>query len=162
VLAPDQARVLADRTAAFTEQGVPPELAETIAQLALLAPACDVARLTRESARPLDQVARIYFGIGARFGFNWLRGAAARLPSDTAWNKLAVTALIEDIDTQQCDLARKVLALADREDPVEAWIESRHLFVHRAEQLLAELQSMAAPDLAMLAVGTRQLKSMTG
>ena len=34
--------------------------------------------------------------------------------------------------------------------------------LRRAEQLLAELKSVGTPDLAMLAVANRQLKSMGG
>ena len=43
---------------------------------------------------------------------------------------------------------------------LEAWSEARRPQVARTEQLLAELQSVAAPDLAMLAVANQQLKSL--
>jgi len=160
LLAPDQARALQARAVELTEQGVPPELAERVARLAFLAPACDVSRLARQSNGKLHRVARTYFEVGARFGFNWLRASAARLPSDTAWNKLAIAALVEDLDAQQAELAGRVLDLGEEEDAIEAWAETRRPFVTRAEHLLTELQSMANLDLAMLAVAARQLKAM--
>ncbi len=86
---------IARRVADYSGQGVPESLARRIAGLALLAPACDIVRIARGADQPVEQVARAYFGIGARFGFDWLRRAAGQLPTDTAWDKLAVTAVID-------------------------------------------------------------------
>ena len=44
---------------------------------------------------------------------------------------------------------------------IEAWAETRPQQVRRSDQLLAELET-TSPDLAMLAVANRQLKSMVG
>ena len=161
-LAPAQARALDERADALAEQGAPPELARRVAQLAFLAPACDISRLVRESEQPLEHVARIYFDVGARFGFDWLRTTSARLPSETAWNKLAVTALVEDLDDTQYELTRRILSQPEQSNPIQEWAQGRALFVTRTEQLLAELQSMAHVDLAMIAVAGRQLKAMNG
>ena len=43
---------------------------------------------------------------------------------------------------------------------IDAWADSRRPLVARTEQLLSELKASGAPDLAMLAVTNRQLKSM--
>jgi glutamate dehydrogenase len=164
-LGDDQRRVLDARLGALTEQGVPAATAARVARLPFLAPACDLARLARSSERPIEAVARLYFGAGARFGFVWLRRAAAHLSADTAWEKLAVSALVDDLDGQQAELTARVLGLAEEAEPPEAAIErfaeARRPLVTRTEQLLAELQAMSTLDFAMLAVASRQLKSMT-
>ena len=115
---------------------------------------------------PLPEVGKTYFGIGARFGFDWLRRAAAGLPTDKVWDKLAVTAIMDDLFSQQGELTARVLTGVrkggDANRAVDAWVEERRPLVTRTEQLLAELKSVGTPDLAMLAVANRQLKSMGG
>lgn len=164
-LGEDQRKILETRRKGFEEQGVPSETASQVALLPFLGPACDIVRLAQASGRPLAAVSRVYFGVGTRFGFLWLRRAAARLAADTAWEKLAVTALSDDLDAQQAELVARVFHLAGEDEEPEAAIErfaeSRRPLVARTEQLLAELQAASTIDFVMLAVASRQLKSMT-
>jgi glutamate dehydrogenase len=156
---------LAQRAQDFVGQGVPDDLARRIASLALLAPACDIVRIADAVDQPVSQVATAYFGIGARFGFDWLRRAAGHLPTDTAWDKLAVTAVVDDLFGHQGQLTQRVLETAGNgaaEGVIDDWAEARRPLVARTEQLLAELQSTGSPDFAMLAVANRQLKSLVG
>ena len=98
-------------------------------------------------------------------GFDWLRRAASHLPGDSAWDKLAITAIVDDLYGHQSDLTRRVIEAAGDDEvddtAIDAWAESRRSLVSRTEQLLAELQSVANPNLSMLAVANRQLKSMS-
>jgi glutamate dehydrogenase len=164
-LGEDQRRVLDARLGALVAEGAPPETAARVSRLPFLASACDVVRLAQAAGRPIEAVGRLYFGVGTRFGFVWLRRAAAHLSADTAWEKLAVSALVDDLDGQQADLAARVLRLAEEGEPPEAAIErfaeSRRPLVARTEQLLAELEAGSALDFTMLAVASRQLRSMT-
>jgi glutamate dehydrogenase len=113
---------------------------------------------------PVEQVGRAYFAVGTRFGFDWLRRAAGHLPTETAWDKLAVTAIVDDIYGHQAELTTRMLQEAGdglaADGVIEAWAEQRRPLVVRTQQLLTELQSVGTPDLAMLAVANRQLKSM--
>ena len=156
--------LLAERAAAYQDQGAPAELALRAASLALLVPACDVVGIAQAAGLPVLAVGRDYFTIGARFGFDWLRRAAGHLPSDSAWDKLAVTAIVDDLYGNQSELTSRVVN--GNRDPgaaegaIERWAEEHRPLVARTEQLLTELQSSGAPDLAMLAVANRQLRSM--
>ena len=156
--------VLADRAGAFEGEGAPKALARQIAALALLAPACDVVLIARETKLPVESVARIYFTIGEEFGFDWLRRAAGQLPTDTAWDKLAVTAIVDDFLGHQSELVARVLEGKSARDNVggliEAWSARRRPLILRSEQLIQELKASGTPDLAMLAVANRQMKSM--
>jgi glutamate dehydrogenase len=161
-------KLLAERAAGYAEQGVPEALAQRVASLALLAPSLDIARIAQAAGLPVQEVSRAYFSIGARFGFDWLRRAAGHLPSDSAWDKLAVTAIVDDLYGHQGDLTTLVLNGAKEgaqggngaEGLIDHWTAARRPQVTRTEQLLAELQSVGSPDLAMLAVANRQLRSM--
>ena len=121
--------------------------------------------IARAVAAPAARVGDIYFRIGARFGFDLLRRAAGKISTDKTWNKLAVSAIIDDLYGQQAELASRVLQAAEAahgavESLLDAWIEARRPVVARAEQLIAELRVIAAPDLAMLTVASRALKTV--
>jgi glutamate dehydrogenase len=164
-------RVLLDQTSAqFVAEGAPQNLARRIASLPLLAPVCDIVRIAATLKLPVEKVAEAYFKIGERFGFNWLRRSAGSLPTDTAWDKLAVSAIIDDFYGHQSDLTTRVLNGNGRntgpgkgggtDKVIASWSAGREPLVARTEQLLEELKASGTPDFAMLAVANRQLKSM--
>ena len=157
-------RMLEQRARGLAEQGAPPALARRIASLPLLAPAADIVRVARQRSVGVLSVGGIHFAVGSRFGFDWLRRAAGRLPTDSAWDKQAINAIVDDLSGHQTELTKRVLESARGRkvdlDLIESWGEARRARVARTEQLLAELQSVATPSLAMLAVANRQLKSL--
>ena len=157
-------KLLGEHAAAYREQGTPEALALAVAKLAFLVPACDIVRIARVAGLDALEVGRAYFAIGARFGFDWLRRAAGHLPSDGAWDKLAVTAIVDDLYGNQSELTSRVVTglkdLSAGDGAIDNWAEPRRPLVLRSEQLLAELKSSGTPDLAMLAVANRQLRSM--
>ena len=164
LLSPTDRGYLAERTRQLVEQGAPKPLAQRIASLSSLAPVCDIVRIAGALKLPVEKVAEAYFTIGDRFGFDWLRRSAGGLSTDTAWDKLAVTAIIDDFYGHQSELTTRVLngngKAAATEKVIDKWSAQRAPLVSRTDQLLEELKSSGAPDLAMLAVANRQLKSM--
>ncbi len=161
-----QRDLLEARAAELVAEGAPPALARRIAPLRYLAPACDIVGVARAKSLDVPHVAKMYWTIGTRFGFHWLRRASGNLASDTAWDKLAVTSLRDDLDAHQIELTKRVLTAPGgnrtADEAIEAWTESRKTLVTRTDALLSELQSHATTDLAMLAVANRQLKAMIG
>ncbi len=169
-------KLMAERTQGYMEQGASRALARRIASLQHLAPACDIVRIAQQGKLPVEQAAELYFAIGERFGLHWLRRAAGQLPSDTAWDKLAVTAVVDDLFGHQADLTGGMLSQQAKgkskgkpkgkkdsaQALIEGWSAQRTPLVARNDQLLAELKSAGTPDFAMLAVANRQLKSMVG
>jgi glutamate dehydrogenase len=164
LLAEADRNLLTEQFTAFRERGAPDDLARDTAKLSFLVPACDIVRLARAADLEVLEVGRAYFAIGARFGFDWLRRAAGHLPSDGAWDKLAVNAIVDDLYGNQSELTSRVIEglaeLSAGDGAIDNWAEQRRPQVLRSEQLVAELQAGAAPDLAMLAVANRQLRSM--
>ena len=157
--------LLDQRAEAYQSQGAPASLARSIAGLQLLAPACEIVRIAAEAKLPVERVAEIYFRVGERFGFDWLRRAAGQLSTDTAWDKQAVTAIVDDFFGHQGDLTTRIIndkatQKAGVEEVIEFWAETRRPQIARTDQLIIELKSAGTPDFAMLAVANRQVKSM--
>jgi glutamate dehydrogenase len=148
----------------YLDQGVPEDLALRIAGLVNLFSGCDIVRLAGRRKLPVPQVAKLYFAVGTRFKLGRLRAASGGLESETHWQKLAVAALIEDIYGHQLALTNQVLDFSDGatapEKAIDAWIDKNHAAVERTEQLLAELRSTAATDISMVAVASRQLRTL--
>ena len=180
ILAPEDRELFDGKVVALTEKGVPLELARPVAGLDFLVSGCDIVRAAQGGATSVEEVGRIYFAIGARFGFDWLRGAAEGLAVDGHWQKLAVAAIIDDLYAHQSDLVTSVLAGAaaakvpaktpeksperspEKTDDgvVAAWAQAHRTVVERVEGVLAEIKGAGQPDLAMLAVANRQLRQM--
>ena len=153
------------REVRLIEAGIPQQLADRIAALDVMTSAMDIVRISQsEQARSgagVEEVARVYFGVGARFGLDRLRAAGAGIAADTAWQKAAVAALVDDLFNYQSVLASRVIAESNGargSDPVESWLAKRHGVVERIEQTMNEVKSSPAVDIAMLTIASRQLR----
>ncbi len=160
---PEDARAaLAERAAALAGSGVPDTLARRIAGLQPMNAALDVIRLARHDDRTVPEMAGVYFDVGGRFGFDWLRAAARRVEAQTHWQRQAAQSMIDELYVLQHDLVAGIAAAAGEAKTVSAivpvWAEARKARVTRAAQTLADIQAAGAVDLAMIAVAVRQLR----
>ncbi len=165
VLAENAAADLRRRTRDLCERGVPDELARRVAGLIVLVSGCDIVRLGDRHRRSVDSVARHYFALGGRLRLGYMRASAERLKADTHWTKLAVGSMIEDLYGLQMTLASRVLGSSDGPDrdaseAIEAWVADNQDAVSRTEQMLAEMWAGDTPDFPMLAVASRQLRTL--
>ncbi|MEX2650729.1 MAG: NAD-glutamate dehydrogenase [Alphaproteobacteria bacterium] len=152
-------RAMADAAAKWVEAGIPRELAERVARLRTLAAVGDIARTARREERGTVDVGRVYFALGSRLGFDWLRQCAAKLKPETHWQRLAIQALFDDSHAQQRALAAAVVKSngATGAESVAAWVDGHKKAVARADQLLGDLKAAGGVDLAMLTVANRHL-----
>ncbi len=167
----EEAALLEQRTRQYVADGVPESLGRRVALLPLLASGCDIVTVAHEAEqrgapRAIDEIGRLYFRVGHRFGFEWLRRVARRLPAQRAWDKQAVAAVFDELFISQRQLVSSMLAACQPGDELDtvldSWVESKRPVVARTQQLISELQSAPTPDFAMLAVANRQLKGMLG
>ncbi len=158
----DHARAdVEDRHARFMTEGVPDALARSIAELKVLSSGCDVVKLAQSAEQPVDAVGRAYSSVGARFGLDWLRSSANRIPSDNQWHRMALAAIIDDLWGLQSEFTARILARFGAEaDAIDQWITHKGESADRVEGLLSELRNLPQLDLAMLAVVSRELRSI--
>jgi glutamate dehydrogenase len=165
LLPPEEAAALAADMAARVAAGFAPDLARRLAPLSRLIGLAEIVRLAGAVKRDPGAVARIYFPAGARFGLDWLREAASALRGATSqhWDKMALSAIIDDLYGHQFALARAVIEGGDAAaDPVEAWAKQRAAAVAQTAKLIDDLRMAGTTDLAMLAVANRQLRALVG
>jgi len=151
---------LETRQGELETSGIPEHLAYRVASLGVMSAALDIVHLAR-SGRKVEEVALVYFGLGARFGLDRLRSAGNSIAAETPWQKAAVAAVIDDLFSYQSILASRVIGETDgARDPVDAWLAERGHVVERIDQTLVDFRNATALDLAMLTVASRQLRAL--
>ncbi|HEX8254742.1 MAG TPA: NAD-glutamate dehydrogenase [Thermoanaerobaculia bacterium] len=151
------------RQAELMEDKIPEPLAKRVASLDVMSSAMDIIRIARaDDAYGVEDVARVYFGLGERFALDRLRSASQTVAAETPWQKSALSSLVEDLFNYQSTLASRVIAETNGAggDPVEAWLAKRPRAVERVDQTMHDFRASASVDLAMLAVASRQLRSL--
>ncbi|HEY3918117.1 MAG TPA: NAD-glutamate dehydrogenase domain-containing protein [Stellaceae bacterium] len=143
------------RVAAFAAKGAPEALALRVARLDFLLSAVDIVRLAKTAQRDFLEAGHRFFAIGSHFKLDTLRVAARKLLADTQWQKLAVSALIEDLYAHQADLTARALAGGGDFDK---WLEGHSRDLGRLDTLVREIEAATLPDLAMLTVANRALR----
>ncbi|HLI22596.1 MAG TPA: NAD-glutamate dehydrogenase [Stellaceae bacterium] len=149
-------RALLERNiAAFIAQGAPADLAERVARLDFLTSAVDIVRLAKNAGADLVEAARRFYAVGDRFRLDALRAAARKIAADTQWQKLAVTALIEDLYAHQAGLTARALGASGDFEP---WLAAHQRDLDQLGGLVREIEAAQQPDLAMLTVANRALR----
>ena len=147
----------------FLRQGVPEKLAYRVASLRGLMAGPDIVHLAEGSKVDVEDVARIYFALGDRLGFDWLRRSASRVRIEGPWHRAALDALLADLDVDQSRMVRQVLDSSDGSPwrrAVSAWRASREDQVVRLQRLLEEIKGTTKVDLAMLSVAEHEMHSV--
>ncbi len=158
---------LQTRESLLVSAGIPRALAHRVASLDVMSSALDIVRIAQAGKKArggVEEVARVYFNLGARFGLDRLRAAGASMAVDTPWQKAAVSALIDDLFNFQSVLASRVIAEVNgargTADVVDKWMAKHAGAVERIEQTMNDLKSAPAVDIAMLTVASRQLRML--
>jgi glutamate dehydrogenase len=148
----------------FIDNGVPAELAKSVAGKVVLVSGCDIVGIAHNREMDVVDVSKIYFEVGARFDLGWMRAMGEQLGLKNHWQKLAVGSLIEDLYTYQSTLTHKALDACiegvDALKGLEKWIADNQVVVGQTDQMLAEMKSTPGIDFAMLTVAAKQLRDM--
>ena len=152
------------RSRTYVDHGVSEALAQRVSSLVNLYSGCDVVQLATRRKLDVLNVAKCYFAIGTRFRMGRLRAAAEFMEADSHWQQLAIAALVEEIYSHQLRLTERVLDSAGKSTPpkkaVEDWIAGNPGLVEPTDQMLSELWNVEVNDLSMIAVASRQLRTM--
>src|SRR6185436_19921856 len=113
----------------------------------------------------VETVARLYFALGGRLEFPWLRAQIDRLATSSHWQTLAKAALRDDLGSMQRQLTAVALRGAPNErDPARLaalWEAGHKTLLERLGQVLADMRTAESPDFAMLSMAVRSLKNKT-
>ncbi len=145
--------------------GVPEPLARAHALRPELRYAPDMVLVASACGRPIEQVAEVFFAVGAELRLDWIEGELDRIPAPTRMQRWALQAVREDAAQVRRELAASVLAgPADGSaaEAIEAYLSERRGPQRRFTAFLRSLSREGEPDLAGLTLAVRQLRALAG
>ncbi|MGJ3509991.1 NAD-glutamate dehydrogenase [Enemella sp. A6] len=144
----------------LTADGVSRSLAHTTATAPYRHLALAIVDLAGKLDRPLDLVARVFFGLTAELGLDRVYDRIDELPVTSRWDAMARTVLRDDLTRLQADLTRSVLDRApDSDDSAAAladWVAASGGFEREAAEL-AEITSEGS-TLARMSMALRTIR----
>ncbi len=153
-----------ERLSQHREQGVPHELAVHVAALPPLSAGLDITEAAAAMARPVDQVAWLYFKLGEGLRLRWLRDQIGTLPVEDHWPRLARTNLRSELLRLHRILAQDSLEHVspeiDAQGALDAWQEANAPAIERYLSRMDELQTGASGDLALLSVALDEVRKL--
>ncbi len=154
-LLPDRERGINEsRIEAHIAAGAPAALAERIVILNTLSTAMDIVQISEHLVRDITDVARTYFAAGVDYGLLLVRRQARALQATTHWQRLAADALTDDSYVQQRELTQRL---------VSSSAASKEALASTAlSEVLMDIGRTSPPDLAMLTVATRRIRTAIG
>ncbi|MBT5898795.1 MAG: NAD-glutamate dehydrogenase [Rhodospirillaceae bacterium] len=148
--------------ATLVKQGVDEALARRVEGLVPLTAACDIVQVAADSSRPVEEVGRAHFALGARLGLDRLCGAAEALEAGDHWQRQAITSIVADLRDQQRALTAVVLSQADGSggtEAVESWCAANKDDIARSDGMIAEFEAVGM-DIAKLALANRYMRRL--
>jgi glutamate dehydrogenase len=120
-----------------------------------------IADVSSRTGSDLLEVATLYYHLGERLELDWFGDQILASKVENEWQAMAREAYLEDLQWQQCTLAKGVLRLRG-ENPdlvacISAWEEQEAALLSRWRQMVSDLHATTSPDFAMFAVANREL-----
>jgi glutamate dehydrogenase len=163
-LSPDQSAGVRQAVERLAQSKVPNDLAMRLVSFGPLYSALDIVEIATETKRSVEEVAGVYFGLGARLDLSWLRKQIGGLPADSHWQALAKAGLMDDVSGLQRELTSLVLKLSPQvklpDALIKEWEEQNKSALGRSQQVFADLQSAGNLDPSMLSVALRELRNL--
>ncbi|PHQ72033.1 MAG: NAD-glutamate dehydrogenase [Sneathiella sp.] len=156
-------KVFNDRAGQLITAGVPKAFARRVAALGPLRSSLDMVQVGNTSSRPITEVGEVYFAIGAELNLDWLRTAAESIEPENNWDRLAITAIIDDLYGQQRAITNSVFAEANGHagrNAYDHWVKQHKAPITRSSELMKEYRSMGGLDISKLAFANRQFRSL--
>jgi glutamate dehydrogenase len=112
----------------------------------------------------VEAVAAVFFALGARLDLHWLHAQIGRLEAGSRWQAQAQAALRDDLSAEQRQLTAQVLRHSrsglDADAVIEAWVADNRAAVDRYLAMLEDLKQVDLPDVAMLSVALREIRTL--
>ncbi len=142
---------------------VPEPLARAHALRPELRYAPDMVWVAGATGRPIEEVADVFFTVGAELRLDWIESQLERVPAPTRTQRWALQAVREDAAQVRRELAGCVLAESSggtAAEAVEGFLAERGAALRRLTAFLRSLSREGEPDLAGLTLAVRQLRTI--
>ena len=159
---PEDARArVAAAEAELIARKVPKALAVRIARLRYLSRGPDIVLVATQTKRPVETVARAFFGIGVRLGIDRLAARAGQVEVGDYFDRLALARSVESVFGSQRSLVAEILCGSTaRSDPLAVWAKKNGDALGRTEEAMTEMIESGDLTLAKVAVAGSYLQDL--
>jgi glutamate dehydrogenase len=146
----------------FSADGVPASVARRVASLGAFHSSVDIVEVALARRAPVAQAARVYFGLGAAIGLDWIRGEVERLPVEGHWQALARGTMREEAYLLQRRLADQILGRGrgDAAKRIAAWIKHGGVAYDNVRRTVREMQTKGSADFPTLSVALQAVRQL--
>ncbi|MGH8131130.1 MAG: NAD-glutamate dehydrogenase domain-containing protein, partial [Steroidobacteraceae bacterium] len=148
----------------FSHEGVPPRVARRVASLGAIYAGVDIVEVALARRAPIGHAARIYFGLGAALGLDWIHREIERLTVEGHWQAVARGTLREEAYSLQRRLCDRVLAHKARGDAaarVAAWLKAGGAAVENLSRTVREMRATGGADFPTLSVALQAVRRLS-
>jgi glutamate dehydrogenase len=149
------------RNTELLDLGLPAVIAQALAGSTMLLGALGMVDVACNLDGPIDDVARIAFGVNDSLGFYWFGKQITALRVDTFWQAMARESYLDELDWQVRSIVAWVMrSPGEGEGPsprLEYWLENQKSEVERWRRLIDRIREAQTHDYAMYAVAVRGL-----
>ncbi len=161
VLPEDARGRVAAAEAELIDRKVPKALAARIARLRYLSRGPDIVLVATQTKRPVETVARAFFGIGVRLGIDRLAARAGRVEVSDYFDRLALGRSVESVFGTQRSLVAEILRSSNaKSDPLVVWAKKNDEALGRTEEAMTEMIESGDLTLAKVAVAGSYLQDL--
>jgi len=154
-----------EQVAQYRKEKVPETLAHDLTITPQLFAAMDIIEVSHQLDLGIEEIAKVYFGLGQFLDLNWIRMQVIEHPTENQWEALSREGLRDDLDWQQRLLAegivRSVANGGDLNKRFKTWASQHESLVSRWHAVLANLRSSTVLNYTMFFVAIRELLDLT-
>ena len=147
----------------FSVDGVPARVARRAASLGAIHSGVDIVEVALARRASIAYAARVYFGLGAAIGLDWIRGEIERLAVEGHWQALARGTLREDAYSLQRRLCDRIVGRGGRRDPtsaIRAWLADRGGAADSLSRAVQEMRSTGSSDFPTMSVALQAVRRL--
>ncbi len=164
-LGAEEAASFRARVDALGADGVPADLARSVAGLSALHSAPDIIELAKLAKLSVTDAARAYVATGSALGLDWLRQSIGALDTHGHWHAVARGTLREAALDAHRRITQRILASGRERDPAKAlarWTSTHAAEVAHARDIIDDIRAQAAVDFASLSVALQAVRRLAG
>ena len=153
-----------ESTLAYTDLGLPEDLAARMAGLPSSYPGFDIVQVAHNTGADVEQVAAVYYRLGAGLKLDWLREQIEHLSVEGRWQAMARNSLRDNLYELNRTLAAEIVAREGFGSPADAvgeWLEQHVDRIRRAQNTLEDMRVAGQPDFPTLSVALQEIRKLT-
>lgn len=152
-------------TKALVDQGVPVDIARSVASFSNMFCCLDLAQIAQTDKRGNAIAAKLYYQLGSKLELHWFLTQINQQSVSNHWQALARASYREELDWQQRSIANNLLMNAPKEKDADVilnnWMNANEVLLQRWYHMMSEFKTSTTHDFAKFSVALRELKLLS-